>query len=207
MKCYLEIEVPVRYDPLWFKELRDACKGVDVRWQRAWHHITMAFLDEMPAGVNFRGILDRHLKHYQAPELTFDKVDSFRTKSGMPIIYLSVTHVPKDFEAIVQAIRNDFETAGCKMQSAFKLHVTLGRVTDAAINVRALQRITASIQPPPFSLKLQKINFTSFQGKTPHTTPSSHSSRGMENYLPMQKWEKISPRMSSVEISPVISPR
>lgn len=57
MKCFLEIEVPVRYDALWFKELRDACKGVDVRWQRAWHHITMAFLDEMPAGVNFRGIL------------------------------------------------------------------------------------------------------------------------------------------------------
>ena len=91
MKCYLEIEVPVRYDALWFKELRDAYKGVDVRWQRAWHHITMAFLDEMPAGVNFRGILDKHLKHYQAPELTFDKVDSFRTKFGMPIIYLSVT--------------------------------------------------------------------------------------------------------------------
>ena len=143
MKCYLEIEVPVRYDALWFKELRDACKGVDVRWQRAWHHITMAFLDEMPVGVDFRGILDQHLKHYQVPKLTFDKVDSFRTKSGMHIIYLSVTHVPKDFEAIVQAIRNDFETAGCKMQSAFKLHVTLGRVTDAAINVRALQRITA----------------------------------------------------------------
>ena len=170
MKCYLEIEVPVRYDALWFKELRDACKGVDVRWQRAWHHITMAFLDEMPAGVNYRGILNRHLKHYQAPELTFDKVDSFRTKFGMPIIYLSVTHVPKDFEAIVQAIRNDFETAGCKMQSAFKLHVTLGRVTDAAINVRALQRITASIQPPPFTLKLQKINFRIFRGKTLHTT-------------------------------------
>lgn len=171
MKCYLEIEVPVRYDALWFKELRDACKDVDVRWQRAWHHITMAFLDEMPVGVDFRGILDQHLKHYQAPKLTFDKVDSFSTKSGMHIIYLSVTHVPKDFEAIVQAIRNDFETAGCKMQSAFKLHVTLGRVTDAAINVRALQRITASIQPPPFPLKLQKINFTSFQGKTPHTPP------------------------------------
>lgn len=196
----------MRYDALWFKELRDACKGVDVRWQRAWHHITMAFFDEMPAGVNFRGILDKHLKHYQAPELTFDKVDSFRTKSGMHIIYLSVTHVPKDFEAIVQAIRNDFETAGCKMQSAFKLHVTLGRVTDAVINVRALQRITASIQPPPFPLKLQKINFRIFRGKTLHTTPS-HSFRGMGDYLPMQKWEKISPRMSSVEISPVISPR
>ena len=122
MKCYLEIEVPVRYDALWFKELRDACKGVDVRWQRAWHHITMAFLDEMPAGVNFRGILDQHLKHYQAPELTFDKVDSFSTKSGMHIIYLSVTHVPKDFEAIVQAIRNDFETAGG--QNAISLQIT-----------------------------------------------------------------------------------
>lgn len=159
MKCYLEIEVPVRYDALWFKELRDACKGVDVRWQRAWHHITMAFLDEMPVGVDFRGILDKHLKHYQAPELTFDKVDSFRTKFGMPIIYLSVTHVPKDFEAIVQAIRNDFETAGCEMQSAFKLHVTLGRVTDAAINVRALQRITASIQPPTIPPQTPKNQF------------------------------------------------
>lgn len=69
MKCYLEIEVPVRYETLWFRELRDACMGVDVRWQRAWHHITMAFLDEVPTGVDFRGILDRHLKHYQAPRI------------------------------------------------------------------------------------------------------------------------------------------
>lgn len=179
MKCYLEIEVPVRYDALWFRELRDACKGVDVRWQRAWHHITMAFLDEMPVGVNFRGILDRHLKHYQAPELTFDKVDSFRTKSGMPIIYLSVTHVPKDFEAIVQAIRNDFETAGCKIQSAFKLHVTLGRVTDAAISTRALQRITASIQThhSPSNSKKSISEYTEAKHSTP---PPCHSSRGME---------------------------
>ena len=30
---------------------------------------------------------------------------------------------------------------------------------------------------------------------------------GFDGLIPMQKWEKISPRMSSVEISPVISPR
>ena len=74
----------------------------------------MAFLDEMPAGVNYRGILDRHLKHYQAPELTFDKVDSFSTKSGMHIIYLSVTHVPKDFEALFKPFAMILRPRGAK---------------------------------------------------------------------------------------------
>lgn len=45
MKSYLEIKVPISHDDYWFRELRDLLDGVDIRWQRGYYHITMAFLD------------------------------------------------------------------------------------------------------------------------------------------------------------------
>ena len=52
MKSYIEIKVPISFDEYWFQELRDLLNGVDIRWQRGYYHITMAFLDFAPDGVN-----------------------------------------------------------------------------------------------------------------------------------------------------------
>ena len=64
MKTYLEIQVPLRYNASWFQELRFACQNIDVRWQMAYYHITMAFVDETPEDVDLRPLLEKHLKTF-----------------------------------------------------------------------------------------------------------------------------------------------
>ena len=90
MKTYLEIQVPLRYNASWFQELRFACQNIDVRWQMAYYHITMVFVDETPEDVDLRPLLEKHLKTFPAPTLTFDKLDVFTAMSGMHIINLTV---------------------------------------------------------------------------------------------------------------------
>ena len=46
MKTYLEIKVPLRYDAIWFEELRRAFQQIEVKWQTGFFHITMAFIDD-----------------------------------------------------------------------------------------------------------------------------------------------------------------
>ena len=115
MKTYLEIQVPLRNDVAWFEELRNICKNIDVRWQMGYYHITMAFIDDTPIGVDFRPLLEKHLRSFAAPTLTFDMLDAFTAMSGMHIIYLTATDIPQSFMSLVQAIRSDLKTAGCVM--------------------------------------------------------------------------------------------
>ena len=77
MKSYLEIKVPISFDDYWFRELRDLLDGVDIRWQRGYYHITMAFLDFAHDGVNLVPGLSNILDDAMAPTLTFDRLDAF----------------------------------------------------------------------------------------------------------------------------------
>ena len=45
MQSYIEIKVPISWDEPWFQDLREELDGVNIRWQRGYYHITMAFLD------------------------------------------------------------------------------------------------------------------------------------------------------------------
>jgi len=38
MKTYLEIKVPLRYDAIWFEELRRAFQQIEVKWQTGFFH-------------------------------------------------------------------------------------------------------------------------------------------------------------------------
>ena len=67
MKTYLEIQVPLRNDARWFEELRYVCQKINVRWQMGYHHITMAFIDETPVGIDLRPLLDKHLGSFIVP--------------------------------------------------------------------------------------------------------------------------------------------
>ena len=58
MKTYIEIQVPIRNDAVWFEKLRCVCQNIDVKWQMGYYHITMAFIDETPIGIV-------HLLHLQ----------------------------------------------------------------------------------------------------------------------------------------------
>ena len=165
MKTYLEISVPIKYDDLWFKNLRTACRGIPVKWQEGYYHITMAFCDETPKDVDLRPILEKHLVGCKAPVLTFDRLDAFSATSGMYIVNLGVSNIPTEFVSLVENVRTDLEAAGCVMQSDFKLHVTLGRINDARLNLLSIQEQVRSVPRPSFSLQLTDVDYRMFRGR------------------------------------------
>ncbi len=167
MKSYLEIKVPIRFEEPWFEELRDLLDGVDIRWQRGYYHITMAFLDFAPDNVNLRPGLNGILDEAVAPVITFDKLDAFATGGGSrQVIHLTTDNAPADFMVLVEDVRRFFTAKGCVMQSHFKLHVTLGRVQDPRMNLKKLLGIISQVQMPSFTLELTEVEYRVFRGKT-----------------------------------------
>ena len=166
MKSYLEIKVPISVDDYWFRELRDLLDGVDIRWQRAYYHITMAFLDYAPDNVNMSPGLNGILGEALSPTITFDKLDAFASGAHRQVIHLTTTDVPEDFLEVVDDVRQFFKAKGCVIQSDFKLHVTLGRVQDPRMNVRKLQDIIKQVQLPAITLELADVEYRVFRGKS-----------------------------------------
>jgi len=167
MQSYIELKVPIRWEEPWFEDLRDLLDGVNIRWQRGYYHITMAFLDDSPRGVDLLTGLNNILGEATAPTITFDRLDAFATGGGRrQVIYLTTGDAPADFLTMVENIRNHFLAHGCVMQSNFKLHVTLGRVDDPRMNVRRLQDIISQVELPSTTLTLRNVEFRIFRGKT-----------------------------------------
>jgi len=170
MKSYLEIQVPLRKDARWFKELKSAFSDVPVKWQVGYYHITMAFLDETPEDVDLCPLLEKHLCGLAAPVITFDKLDVFSTPSRMYIVNLTSTCVPEYFLAIIDDIRRDMRETGCQIQSDFLFHVTLGRVKDLKTDLPSLKRLVDSVTFPPFTLVLTDVDYRIFRGKVLYET-------------------------------------
>ena len=170
MKSYLEIQVPLRYDAKWFQELRAVCQHIPVKWQTGYYHITMAFLDETPEDVDLRPILDRHLNTLAAPTLCFDKLDAFTANSGMHIIHLTATDVPQDFLATIERIRTDLKAVGCRIESDFRLHVTLGREKDTGVTVSAIREQIRTVRLSMSCFTLTDVDYREFRGKTLYIT-------------------------------------
>ena len=124
------------------------------------------FVDETPEDVDLRPLLEKHLKTFPAPTLTFDKLDVFTAMSGMQIIYMTATDVPQSFLSLIENIRSDIKAVGCVVDSGFRLHVTLGRVKDPHIQLSAIQELTESVSLPAFSLTLEDVDYRVFRGKT-----------------------------------------
>ncbi len=167
MKTYLELQVPLPSDALWLHELRQALRPIQVQWQRGFYHITMAFIDDTPMGVDLCPIFQKHLGNYPAPVMTFDRLDFFTTNSGGQIIYLTATHIPQSFIDLTEAIRKDLRDAGCVILSDFRLHVTLGRVRETGVR---LEEFLETVHVPPFTLKLTRVDYREFRGKTLYET-------------------------------------
>ena len=91
MKNYLKIKVPIKYDDPWFKKLRSLFADIPVRWQKDYYHITMAFVNDTPKGIDMSPMLKGHLAGVVTPVLTFDQLDVFSTSSGMHIFHLSAS--------------------------------------------------------------------------------------------------------------------
>ena len=166
MKSYLEIKVPISFDDYWFQELRDLLDGVDIRWQRGYYHITMAFLDFAPDNVNMRPGLNEILGDAVAPVITFDMLDAFASGPHRQVIHLTTSDAPEDFLDLVEDVRQFFKSKGCVIQSDFRLHVTLGRVQDPRMNVRKLKDIISQVDMPTFTLELADVEYCIFRGKS-----------------------------------------
>ena len=166
MKSYLEIKVPIRFEDSWFRELRDLLDGVDIRWQRGYYHITMAFLDFAPDNVNLVPGVNGLLSNAMAPTITFDTLGAFASPPHRQVIHLTTSDAPKDFLDLVEDVRRFFKAKGCVMQSNFRLHVTLGRVQDPRMNVRKLKEIISQADLPTFTMELTDVEYRVFRGKT-----------------------------------------
>lgn len=166
MKSYIEIKVPIRFEDSWFRQLRDLLDGVDIRWQRGYYHITMAFLDFAPDKVNMIPGLNGILEDVVAPVITFDMLDAFASGYHRQVIHLTTTEAPEEFLDMVEQIRQYFLAKGCEIQSYFKLHVTLGRVQDPKMNVRKLKDIISQVDLPTFTMELTDVEYRVFRGKT-----------------------------------------
>ena len=170
MKSYLEIQVPIKYDDLWFAELRNTFSDIPVKWQLGFYHITMAFLDETPGQVDLHPLLKKHLVGFPAPSFTFDKLDAFTTWSGMFIVHLTSTNIPEGFLALTEAIRSDMKAVGCKIDSEFRLHVTLGRLRDTGVALSDIQHLISSVRFTPITLTLTDVAYRVFRGRTIYET-------------------------------------
>ena len=166
MKSYLEIKVPISFNDYWFQELRDLLDGVDIRWQRGFYHITMAFLDFAPDNVNLVPGLNGILEDALSTTITFDQLDAFASGANRQVIHLTTTEAPKDFLELVEDVRRYFKAKGCLIQSDFRLHVTLGRVQDPRMNVRKLKDIISRVDLPAFTMDLADLEYRVFRGKT-----------------------------------------
>jgi 2'-5' RNA ligase len=166
MKTYLEIKVPISFDAPWFIELRKALKDFPVYWQNGYYHITMAFLDETKNLPNVEAVMHKYLDNANAISVTFDKLDVFSTWSGLFIVHLTATRIPEVFQSLVNEIRNELTLTGSKIQSDFRLHVTLGRLSEPKADVDDIGFLIDEIDFSPLSLTLNEVEYREFRGRS-----------------------------------------
>ena len=166
MKTYLEIKVPISFDALWFVELREALQDLPVLWQRDFYHITMAFIDDTQLLPDVEAIMHKYLDNAKPVSITFDKLDVFTATNGMLIVNLTATDIPAEFLALVDDIRCDVSCTNSNIQSDFKLHVTLGRITEPKADIDDVGFLIDEINLPPFTLTLDEVEYRVFRGRS-----------------------------------------
>jgi len=170
MKTYLEIQIPLEYETSWLEELRSKMKDFPIKWQKGFYHITLAFIESTPMGIELTPIIHKHFHTIPAPMISFDKIDVFTTPSNTHIIYLTATDIPPSFLTLTEAIRKDLKKVGCCLESDFRFHVTLGRIKDPQINISHLKKQINLIMIPSFSLRLTDVDYRIHKGRIIYQT-------------------------------------
>ena len=166
MKSYLEIKVPISFDAPWFCELRTTLKDIPVYWQNGYYHITMAFLDETRNLPEVEAIMHKYLDNANAVSITFDKLDVFSTWSSLLIVHLKATRIPEAFQSLVKDIRNEIVLTNSIIQSDFRLHVTLGRISNPEADIKDIGFLIDEIDFPSLTLTLNEVEYREFRGKS-----------------------------------------
>jgi len=157
MSNYVEVEIPVSQDAEWFRCLRKKMseRGIDVKWQNGYFHITLVFIMNVPDDVFIYSILYKSLEYKVGPMLSLDKLDAFTTSSGQHVIYLTSSNPSKDFIDMVDSVREAINSSGCDYSPEFILHVTLGRVASDQYSVEELKEIIQEVEMPSFTIQLK----------------------------------------------------
>jgi len=165
-KTYLELKVPIDYNATWFCEVRAALKDMPVLWQKGYYHITLAFIDDTQNISDIEAIMHKYLDHAKPVTITFDKLDVFRATNGMLIVHLGASNVPDTFQTLVDDIRCDICCTNSNIQSDFKLHVTLGRITESEADIDDVGFLIDEIDVTPFTLNLDEVEYREFRGRS-----------------------------------------
>lgn len=163
-KSYVEIKVPITYDEPWFEELRSVLKDIPVLWQKAFYHITIAFIDYTHNINVVKNIIESNLNNVPAINVVFDKLDIFTTNSGLQIVHLTSENIPTELLNIVDNIRRDICVTESQIQSNFRSHVTLGRISEREIDMDDIGFLIDDIDFLPFSLLLNEIEYRLYKG-------------------------------------------
>lgn len=169
MKSYLEIKVPITFDAPWFVELRNSLKGMPVLWQRDYYHITMVFIDDTQNLPAIKAIMNKYLDNAKAITITFDKLDVFTTRSGMLVVRLTTSSIPQTFQTLVNDIRDEIGSTNSKMLSGFRLHVTLGRISEPSSDIDDIGFLIDEIDLPLLTLTLNEVEYREFRGRSFYT--------------------------------------
>ena len=146
-------------------EVLSAAAHIPVKWQNGSYHITVAFIygDEQVKALC--GAFERCLDGREAPSLTFDKVDVFEAKNSHAlIINLTSSQPSPELFDLVKTLRQEALDQGAEVESAFMLHVTLGRINTASTSLEEVKKIVDGIPVPPFTLHLTKATYRYFRG-------------------------------------------
>lgn len=166
MKTYVELKVPLANSARWLTELKKELHDLPVRWQNGFYHITVAFITEVPEGVDVSMLLAERLGNVEAPLVTFDKLGAFTTfDNGMHMIYLTASDPSNGLVSLIDSIRKDITDAGCDLEQ-FILHVTLGRLSASVADVNELRNRLSKIDIPPFTIQLKDVQYREFKGDT-----------------------------------------
>ena len=81
--------------------------------------------------------------------------------------------MPERFTSLVEAVRGEMVGAGCRIQSDFKLHVTLGRANFPNSKLNTIRERINTIVVPKLSLTLTDVDFRVFRGPVIYETSMS----------------------------------
>ena len=110
--------------------------------------------------------MHKYLDHAHPVNITFDKLDVFTAGNGMQIVHLSTNNIPEGFQTLVDDIRRDISCTNSNIQSDFKLHVTLGRISEPETDIDDVGFLIDEIDLIPFTLTLNEVEFRVFRGKS-----------------------------------------
>lgn len=126
----------------------------------------MAFIDDTQHLPDVEAIMHKYLDNAKPVSLTFDKLDVFTANNGMLIVNLTASKIQDEFQTLVDDIRCDISCTNSNIQSDFRLHVTLGRITEPNADIDDIGFLIDEIDLPPFTLTLDEVEYRVFRGRS-----------------------------------------